>query len=94
MGYFCLKFALVLERVDNDDRELAMSDKVLELIDQTMELEAPFRLMLAEKLIHSVDPSIDEGVNAAWREEISQRLESLRSGTATTITLQDLAARI
>lgn len=40
------------------------------------------RAQLVQTLLKSLEPSIDEGVDAAWDAEIARRIESVRQGTA------------
>lgn len=41
------------------------------------------RAELAYFLIHSLDESIDDDIEAAWNTELTRRLEDIHCGTAT-----------
>ena len=40
------------------------------------------RARLVQTLLQSLEPSIDDGVDAAWDAEVARRVESVRQGTA------------
>ena len=56
-----------------------------ELLQKALALPEDERAELASTLIDSLDPVTDENVEAAWQEEISRRIEELRSGKVKTI---------
>ena len=47
------------------------------------------RAALVDSLIESLDTSIDDGVEEAWREEIYRRLQQIDSGAAQLIPWED-----
>jgi putative addiction module component (TIGR02574 family) len=55
------------------------------------------RAQLVQTLLQSLEPSIDEGVDAAWDTEVARRVESVRQGTAqgrpAEVVLRDIRAR-
>jgi putative addiction module component (TIGR02574 family) len=62
-----------------------MSDNAKQLFDDALRLSDSDRSDLAAWLIASLDSSIDDGVEAAWSEEIAHRISDLDSGQVSTI---------
>lgn len=62
-----------------------MTHEVSELLQKALALSEQERAELASTLIDSLDPITDDNVEAAWQEEISRRIEDLRSGKAKTV---------
>jgi len=62
-----------------------MTHEANELLQKALALSDEERAELASTLIDSLDPVTDDKVEAAWQEEISRRIEELRSGKAKTI---------
>ena len=56
-----------------------------ELLERALELPVEARAALAGSLIDSLDETIDEDAEAAWADEIDQRIRDLDSGKAKTI---------
>jgi len=52
------------------------------------------RLILARQLLVSVEPDVDEGTEAAWEEEIGQRIHRFDAGISQTIPASDVFARL
>lgn len=65
-----------------------------QLLTLALELPPEQRAELAGRLIESLDPLPEEDVQEAWSEEIRRRLESLHSGTATTISFAESRRRV
>ncbi|HZO30922.1 MAG TPA: addiction module protein [Chloroflexota bacterium] len=65
-----------------------------QLLTLALELPPEQRAELAGRLIESLDPLPEEDVEEAWSEEIRRRLESLHSGTATTISFAESRRRV
>lgn len=65
-----------------------------QLLNLALELPPEQRAELAGRLIESLDPLPEEDVEEAWSEEIRRRLESLHSGTATTISFAESRRRV
>jgi putative addiction module component (TIGR02574 family) len=65
-----------------------------QLLTLALELPPEERAALAERLIESLDVPTDDGVEAAWSEEIRRRLERLDSGQAVTIPWEEARRRI
>ena len=62
-----------------------MKNETSELLEKALKLPAEARAALAGSLIESLDETIDEDVEAAWADEIAQRIRDLDSGKAKTI---------
>ena len=65
-----------------------------QLLAQALQLSAEERGALAGQLIESLDPQIDEDVEAAWSVEIQRRLQRLDDGVAKTIPWAEARRRI
>lgn len=48
------------------------------------------RAQLVQTLLQSLEPSIDEGVQAAWDTEVARRVEAVRKGTAQGRPAEDV----
>jgi putative addiction module component (TIGR02574 family) len=63
-----------------------MTPQVAELLEKALELSTQERGWLASRLIRSLDDEpAEEGVEAAWEDEIKRRVEDIRSGRLKTI---------
>ena len=71
-----------------------MSTSVLELFEKAANLTEEDRAALAGLLIESLESEVDEGVEAAWREEVERRLAQLDSGAVQTIPWETVRARL
>jgi putative addiction module component (TIGR02574 family) len=60
----------------------ALRDK---LFKEALQLNEAERAALAEMLIDSIDSEVEEGVEAAWRDEIERRVAELDAGEVETI---------
>ena len=61
-----------------------MKNETSELLEKALRLPAEARAALAGSLIESLDETIDEDAEAAWADEIAQRIRDLDSGKAKT----------
>jgi putative addiction module component (TIGR02574 family) len=61
---------------------------------EALELEQSDRAELAKLLIDSLDPTVEEGVEEAWMEEVERRAAELDSGAAQTIPWDTVRARL
>jgi putative addiction module component (TIGR02574 family) len=61
---------------------------------EALELEQGDRAELAKLLIDSLDPTVEEGVEEAWMEEVTRRLAELDSGAAQTIPWDTVRSRL
>jgi len=63
-----------------------MPPQVWELLEKAMALSSEERGLLIDRLVESLDDGpAEEGVEAAWDEEIKRRVEDIRSGRVKTI---------
>jgi putative addiction module component (TIGR02574 family) len=72
-----------------------MSPDVSELLKKALALPPEARAALAGSLLESLDdePS-DEGVEAAWNEEIKHRIEEIDSGKVQMIPYEEVRRRL
>jgi putative addiction module component (TIGR02574 family) len=73
-----------------------INPQVSELLEKALTLSTQDRGLLIDRLIESLDDApADEGVEAAWDEEIQRRVDDIRSGRVKTIpgeqVLQEMA---
>jgi toxin ParE1/3/4 len=62
-----------------------MKRDAAKLLEEALKLPVEARAALAGSLIVSLDEAVDENVEAAWADEIAQRVADLDSGKAKTI---------
>jgi putative addiction module component (TIGR02574 family) len=63
-----------------------MTPQVSELLEKALALSSEERGLLIDRLVESLDDEApEEGVEAAWDEEIKRRVEDIRSGRVKTI---------
>ena len=62
-----------------------MTPEVAKLLQQALSLSVEEQEALADSLISNLGGKVDEGVLAAWDEEIKKRIADLDSGKAKTI---------
>ncbi len=62
-----------------------MSPELDELMKQAMALPPEDREILANSLFESLDQTVDEGVEAAWQEEVARRMDDIDSGKVKTV---------
>lgn len=55
------------------------------LLEEALKLTPEARAALAASLLESLDEQVDEGVEAAWAEEIAKRIRELDSGAVTPV---------
>lgn len=55
------------------------------IIEEALKLPLEARAALAGSLIESLDETVDADAEAAWADEIAQRIQDLDSGKAKTI---------
>ena len=65
-----------------------------ELYAQAMKLNAGERATLAGLLLESLEPHADDGVDAAWCEEIERRIHELDQGMVTPVAWEQVRARL
>ena len=64
---------------------VATAEHLSKILEAALKLPPEARAAIAGSLIDSLDEAIDEEVEAAWAEEIAQRVKDLDSGKAKTI---------
>jgi putative addiction module component (TIGR02574 family) len=67
-----------------------MSPETDELLQKALSLPAEDRAALASSLIDSLDQTVDEDAEIAWQQEISRRMDEVRSGKAKTIPWREV----
>ena len=70
-----------------------MTPEVSKLLEQALSLSVEEQEALADSLISSLGGKVDEGVQAAWDEEVKRRIEELDSGSAKTIPWEEVRER-
>jgi putative addiction module component (TIGR02574 family) len=70
-----------------------MTPEIEELLKKAMSLPPEARADLASSLIDSLDPTVDEDVEAAWQQEIARRVEELESGKVKPIPWPEVRRR-
>jgi putative addiction module component (TIGR02574 family) len=72
-----------------------LSPQVSELLEKALSLSTQERGLLIDRLVESLDDEpADEGVEAAWDEEIKRRVEDIRSGRVKTIPGEQVLGRL
>jgi len=63
-----------------------MTPQVSELLEKALTLSTQERGLLIDRLVETLDNEpAEEGVEAAWEEEIKRRIDDIRSGRVETI---------
>ena len=70
-----------------------MTPEVAKLLEQALSLSVEEQEALADSLISNLGGKVDEGVLAAWNEEIRKRIADLDSGRAKTIPWTEVRQR-
>lgn len=65
-----------------------------QLFQEALHLDDESRAALTGMLIESLDTEIEEGVEAAWLEEIERRMESLDAGETKTVSWDEVKERL
>ncbi len=71
-----------------------MSKAAHEVFDEALALSEEDRGKLAEKLLESLDASVDPGAEEAWAAEIQRRLARIEAGQAKSISMSEAIARL
>jgi putative addiction module component (TIGR02574 family) len=72
-----------------------MTPQVSELLEKALSLSARERGLLIDRLVESLDDEpAEEGVEAAWEDEIKRRVDDIRSGRAKTIPGEQVLGRL
>jgi putative addiction module component (TIGR02574 family) len=70
-----------------------MTPQVSKLLEQALSLSIEEQEALADSLISNLGGKVDEGVQAAWDEEVKRRIEELDSGKAKTTPWDEVRER-
>ena len=70
-----------------------MTPQVSKLLEQALALSVEEQEALADSLISSLGGKVDEGVLAAWDDEIKKRIAELDSGKANTVPWAEVRGR-
>jgi putative addiction module component (TIGR02574 family) len=70
-----------------------MSPETDELLQKALALPPEVRAELANSLLESLDQTVDEDVDAAWRQEIVRRMDEIRSGKVKTIPWREVKSK-
>lgn len=71
-----------------------MATSASDLYQRALELEETERAKLAGLLLDSLDGETEEGVDAAWLEEVERRMAELDSGVVEPTPWEQVRARI
>jgi putative addiction module component (TIGR02574 family) len=71
-----------------------MSKPAPEVFDEALALSEEDRGKLAEKLVESVDGSIEPNAEEAWTAEIQRRLARIEAGQAKSLSMSEAVARL
>ena len=71
-----------------------MSRNVEELLREACELPETERAELAGRLLDTLDGQPEEGIEAAWAEEVERRVRQLESGEVKTIPWEEVRAKL
>lgn len=71
-----------------------MSDLAQRLLEQALDLPVDERAAVAARLLDSVESPADEGVEAAWAQEIERRARDTLSGERAGVPWDEARSRI
>jgi putative addiction module component (TIGR02574 family) len=71
-----------------------MSERAAAVLTEILGWPAPERGDLAARLLESLDTGADPDADAAWDEEIRQRLDDVRAGRATPVPWSEARRQI
>jgi len=72
-----------------------MTTDVSDILKKALALPAEARAAIAGSLLESLnDAPVDEGVEAAWSEEIKRRIEEIDSGKVRMIPYEEVRRRL
>jgi len=72
-----------------------MTPQVSDLLEKALSLSAHERGLLIDRLIESLDDEpAEEGVEAAWEDEIKRRVDDIRTGRMKTIPGEQVLDRL
>jgi putative addiction module component (TIGR02574 family) len=70
-----------------------MTPEVSKLLERALSLSVEEQDALADSLISNLGGKVDEGITAAWDEEIEKRIQELDSGRAKTVPWEQVRKR-
>lgn len=70
-----------------------MTTEVSKLLEKALSLSVDEQEALAESLISNLGGKVDKDVQEAWEEEIERRIRTLDSGSAKTVTWEQVRKR-
>jgi putative addiction module component (TIGR02574 family) len=72
---------------------MVMSTNVDKIMAEALDLPAPLRAFVAEKLLESLDAGPDGELSAEWKDEILRRSREIDEGTVTLAEAEEVFAR-
>jgi putative addiction module component (TIGR02574 family) len=71
-----------------------MTARAEELLKQVLDLSEGERATIVSRLVESLDSETDEGVEAAWSNEIRRRIEAVDSGEERLLGWDEVETRL
>jgi putative addiction module component (TIGR02574 family) len=71
-----------------------MEKHAAEVLRDALHLPAEARAAIVDSLIESLDPTIDEGAEEAWRQEIDLRIQQIDSGAVELVEWHAARSRL
>ena len=72
-----------------------VTPRVSEILEKALALSTQERGLIIDRLIESLDDEpAEEGVEAAWDDEIKRRVDEIRSGRVKTISGEQVLQRL
>ena len=72
-----------------------ISPQAAELLDKVLALSVEDRGVIIDRLVESLDAGpVEEGVEAAWSDEIKRRVEEIQSGKVEMISGEEVDRRL
>ena len=71
-----------------------MNSDAGKILKAALELSAMDRAELAAQLIESLDDTIDEDADAAWRAEVERRVDDMDSGRGRSVPWSEVRRQI
>ena len=71
-----------------------MSREAAEILREALALPIEARAAIADSLLDSLDPEIDEAAEEEWRREIQRRAAEIDSGAVTLIPWSEVRSRL
>jgi putative addiction module component (TIGR02574 family) len=71
-----------------------MSADAADILERALSLPDAERAALADSLLDSLDPTVEEGAAEAWRQEVNRRVAELECGSVSALPWSDMRARL